>query len=55
MSPLLPGGGYAEYAVADERFCFPIPDGYDDAEAAPVTTAAFPFSESFIVSPGRLP
>ncbi len=20
-------GGYAEYAVADERFCFPIPDG----------------------------
>ena len=21
-------GGYAEYAVADERFCFPIPEGY---------------------------
>ena len=20
-------GGYAEYAVADERFCFPLPDG----------------------------
>ena len=23
-------GGYAERAVADERFCFPIPDGYAD-------------------------
>src|ERR687895_1474069 len=23
-------GGFAEYAVADERFCFPIPDGYQD-------------------------
>ena len=27
-------GGYAEAAVADERFCFPIPDGYDDLQAA---------------------
>ncbi len=24
-------GGYAEYTVADERFCFPIPDRYSDA------------------------
>ena len=24
-------GGYAEYAVADERFCFPLPAGYPDA------------------------
>jgi alcohol dehydrogenase, propanol-preferring len=23
-------GGYAEYAVADERFCFAIPEGYPD-------------------------
>ena len=23
-------GGYAEWVVADERFCFPIPDGFDD-------------------------
>ena len=23
-------GGFAELAVADERFCFPIPDGYAD-------------------------
>jgi propanol-preferring alcohol dehydrogenase len=32
-------GGYAEYAVADERFCFPIPDGYGDLEAAPLLCA----------------
>jgi propanol-preferring alcohol dehydrogenase len=32
-------GGYAEYAVADERFCFPIPDSYSDAEAAPLLCA----------------
>jgi propanol-preferring alcohol dehydrogenase len=32
-------GGYAECAVADERFCFPIPDGYSDAQAAPLLCA----------------
>jgi propanol-preferring alcohol dehydrogenase len=32
-------GGYAEYAVADQRFCFPIPDSYGDAEAAPLLCA----------------
>ena len=29
-------GGYAERVVADERFCFPVPDGYDDLQAAPL-------------------
>jgi alcohol dehydrogenase, propanol-preferring len=29
-------GGYAEYAVADERFCFPLPDGMSDLEIAPL-------------------
>ena len=29
-------GGYAEYAVADERFCFPLPDGMTDQEIAPL-------------------
>src|SRR6266487_1656796 len=29
-------GGYAEYAVADERFCFPLPAGYSDEHAAPL-------------------
>jgi propanol-preferring alcohol dehydrogenase len=32
-------GGYAEYTVADARFCFRIPDGYSDAEAAPLLCA----------------
>jgi propanol-preferring alcohol dehydrogenase len=32
-------GGYAEHAVADARFCLPIPDGYTDAEAAPLLCA----------------
>jgi alcohol dehydrogenase, propanol-preferring len=32
-------GGYAEVAVADERFCFPIPEGYPDTQAAPLLCA----------------
>jgi hypothetical protein len=32
-------GGYAEYALADFRYCFPIPDRYGDAEAAPLLCA----------------
>ena len=32
-------GGYAEQIVADERYCFAIPDGYGDAEAAPLLCA----------------
>jgi alcohol dehydrogenase, propanol-preferring len=32
-------GGYGEMTVADERFCFPIPDGYRDMQAAPLLCA----------------
>src|SRR6186997_2844725 len=32
-------GGYAEWVVADERFCFPVPDGFDDVQAAPLLCA----------------
>jgi propanol-preferring alcohol dehydrogenase len=32
-------GGYAEYTVAEERYCFPLPAGYSDAEAAPLLCA----------------
>ena len=32
-------GGYAERTVADERFCFPLPDGYEDLKAAPLLCA----------------
>jgi alcohol dehydrogenase, propanol-preferring len=32
-------GGYAEYAVAREDFCFAIPEGYPDLQAAPLLCA----------------
>src|SRR5689334_227518 len=32
-------GGYAEYAVADERFCLGLPDEYEDLEVAPLLCA----------------
>jgi propanol-preferring alcohol dehydrogenase len=32
-------GGYAEYCVADERYCFPVPPGPSDVEAAPLLCA----------------
>jgi propanol-preferring alcohol dehydrogenase len=32
-------GGYAEYAVADMRYCFRLPDGYSDTAAAPLLCA----------------
>ena len=32
-------GGYAEYALADGRFCFSIPESYPDLQAAPLLCA----------------
>jgi alcohol dehydrogenase, propanol-preferring len=32
-------GGYAQMVAADERFCFPIPAGYPDLQAAPLLCA----------------
>jgi propanol-preferring alcohol dehydrogenase len=32
-------GGYAQYAVADERYCFALPDGLDDVHVAPLLCA----------------
>jgi propanol-preferring alcohol dehydrogenase len=32
-------GGFAEYTLADERFCFSLPEGYSDLEAAPLLCA----------------
>jgi propanol-preferring alcohol dehydrogenase len=32
-------GGYAEHTVADQRFCFPIPSLYSNAQAAPLLCA----------------
>lgn len=32
-------GGYAQYTVADSRFCFALPDSYSDAQVAPLLCA----------------
>jgi alcohol dehydrogenase, propanol-preferring len=32
-------GGYAEHVVADERYCFPLPDSYEDLQVAPLLCA----------------
>ncbi|MBX9608749.1 MAG: zinc-dependent alcohol dehydrogenase family protein [Gammaproteobacteria bacterium] len=32
-------GGYAEYCVADARYCFPLPAGFDDVAVAPLLCA----------------
>jgi alcohol dehydrogenase, propanol-preferring len=32
-------GGFAQHAVADERYCFALPDGYPDLQAAPLLCA----------------
>jgi propanol-preferring alcohol dehydrogenase len=32
-------GGYAEYTVADRRFCFPVPASYEDEQATPLLCA----------------
>jgi propanol-preferring alcohol dehydrogenase len=32
-------GGYAEYVLADHRYCFALPEGYSDANAAPLLCA----------------
>lgn len=32
-------GGFAEFAVADARFCFPLPEGYSDLQVAPLLCA----------------
>lgn len=41
-------GGYAEYTVADCRFCFPIPVRYSDADAAPLLCAGLIGYRSFV-------
>jgi propanol-preferring alcohol dehydrogenase len=32
-------GGYAEFTIADARFCFRLPDEYDDVDVAPLLCA----------------
>jgi propanol-preferring alcohol dehydrogenase len=40
-------GGYAEATMADQRFCFPVPHMYSDAEAAPLLCAGLIGYRSF--------
>jgi propanol-preferring alcohol dehydrogenase len=47
-------GGYAEYTVADARFCFPIPAGYSAVAAAPLLCAGLIGYRSLVMAgPGR--
>lgn len=43
-------GGYADYTVADERFCFPLPPGYPDLQAAPLLCAGLIGYRSLVLS-----
>lgn len=46
-------GGYAEYACADARFCFPLPDRYDDVHAAPLLCAGLIGYRAYKMTRGR--
>jgi propanol-preferring alcohol dehydrogenase len=47
-------GGYAEYTVADARFCFPLPPTYDDEHVAPLLCAGLIGYRAYrIAGPGR--
>ena len=45
-------GGYARFAVADERFCLALPDRYDDAHAAPLLCAGLIGYRAYAMAPG---
>ena len=47
-------GGYAERAVTDARFCFPLPEGLDDVLAAPLLCAGMiGYRALRLAGPGR--
>ena len=46
-------GGYAEYTVADARFCFPLPDAYDDVNAAPLLCAGLIGHRAYTIATER--
>ena len=47
-------GGYADRVLADARYCFPLPDAYSDAEAAPLLCAGLIGYRSLrLAGPGR--
>ncbi|RRA47312.1 NAD(P)H-quinone oxidoreductase [Acidipila sp. EB88] len=51
---LLPGGGYAEYAVASEGCCLPVPEGMPLSDAAALPEAVFTvWANLFSTAPGQ--
>jgi propanol-preferring alcohol dehydrogenase len=45
-------GGYAQYAAADERFCFALPERYDDVHAAPLLCAGLIGYRAYVMAGG---
>lgn len=45
-------GGYADYLVADERYCFRIPESFNDREAAPLFCAGLIGYRSLVMTEG---
>ena len=45
-------GGYATYAVADERFCFKLPEAIDDIRAAPLLCAGLIGHRAYAMTAG---
>jgi len=43
-------GGYADYTLADHRYCFPIPESYSDVEAAPLLCAGLIGHRSLVMA-----
>jgi propanol-preferring alcohol dehydrogenase len=46
-------GGYAEYTVADRRYCFPLPESYSDSNAAPLLCAGLIGYRSYRMAPAQ--
>ena len=47
-------GGYAEYATADQQYCFPLPASYNDVEAAPLLCAGLIGYRSYRMAGGDI-
>jgi len=48
-------GGFAEYAVADQRFCFHLPEDYSDLQAAPLLCAGLIGYRTYRMALGEAP
>jgi len=46
-------GGYAEYMVVDEKFAYAVPDGFEDAGAAPLMCAGIVGYRALVLSEVR--